>query len=208
MNKKRYNFKKFPMSVEFTKLLVSFKTDYQITVDEFVEYWSSHYSYQFDSLYLENIGRMSFDTNHIQELYTWKNGMKLSIAKQMSLDKLIIEKVDFINELKGNWDDMQFKKEFNEVSAIWQIFLKHIIKPEEFPIFDMHVYRAFKYLQLKEKDGELPFSRNEKLRIYEEEYLPFYWDLEDLMENKNSKKLDEALWAFGKFLSNYPKMVI
>jgi len=33
------------------------------------------------------------------------------------------------------------------MSAIWQIFLLHIIDPTNYPIFDQHVYRAHYYLE-------------------------------------------------------------
>ena len=194
------------MKVEVTNFLIFEKMNNQVSIDEFVDYWSIQYEYP-AKLYSSNINNVSFEISHLNELFEWKNGMALSELKKNSLNKKVVKKIEVINNLKINFNESIFYTEFGKVSAIWQIFLKHIIAPSEYPIFDMHVYRAFKYLQTEKKDVHLPYSDTEKLTIYEKEYRPFYLYLEKQMEKNKSKKLDEALWAFGKFLSTYPKMI-
>ena len=196
------------MSIDLTNVMVCLKPQSQISVDDFVDFWAAQYNYPFDNLYLDNINRNQFELIHIQQLYEWKNGMTLSSLKGRSLEKQILNNIDIVNGLKVKFDNQIFIKEFGDVSTIWQIFLKHIIMPSNYPIFDMHVYRSFKYFELREKDARLPYSDDRRLQIYEKEYCPFYSGLENLCIKNTSKKLDEALWAFGKFLANYPKMII
>lgn len=195
------------MSIDLMKVMVCLKPESKISVDDFVDFWSVQYDYPFDRLYSDNINRNQFEIIHIKELYEWKNGMTLSSLKVRSLENQILNNLDIVNKLKVEFDNQIFIKEFGNVSAIWQIFLKHIIMPSEYPIFDMHVYRSFKYFEVQEKNARLPYSDTKKLLIYEKEYCPFYSGLEKIIIKNKSKQLDEALWAFGKFLANYPNMI-
>jgi hypothetical protein len=76
----------------------------------------------------------------------------------------------------------------------------HIISPKQYPIFDQHVHRAFKYITEHVNDAKLPLNEKSKERIYYKDYLPFYLNCKETMNEKfTSKQLDDALWLFGKF---------
>lgn len=171
--------------------------DYAET-QEFVEFWSGFYAYPKEHLYSEKIEKNQFDIDDIEKLYEWKNGRNLSQQKEFSLRKNITDKIDAINQLKSEFNFDHFIREFAEVSAIWKIFLLHMISPQEYPIFDQHVYRAFYFLTNNEL-REIPYYNKTKEKIYFEQYVDFF---KGLLERTNSsqKKMDEALWAFGKFL--------
>lgn len=190
------------------KLLVKFEPNYQTDYDGFIRYWKNIYSYPNSSLYYNNINLREYTVRNLYDLFRWKNGMNLSTLKSVSFNRSIALRIGAVNNLKEYYDEETFMSHFSNVSTIWQIFLRHTIQPNQFPIFDQHVYRAFCYLQKQEK-RELVNDNKIKLDIYFREYLPFYLDIEENTSNEFSKKdIDDALWAFGKFLNEYPKMLL
>ncbi len=85
----------------------------------------------------------------------------------------------------------------------------HIIQPEQYPIFDQHVYRAFKYIVEHVNDATLPLYDRYNMKIYFNDYLPFYLNCKENMNDRfTSKQLDDALWLFGKFLNQYHKLLL
>ena len=177
---------------------------------EFISYWSSFYDYPNDSLYNGCIWKSQFERNDILNLYVWKNGMRLSKQKQLSLEEKVLPKLILINKLKeeGSLDLNFFFNEFKSVSSVWKIFLLHIIKPNQFPIYDQHIHRAFLFIQGLDysKISNDTISEKEKLVFYQESYLPY------IKENNvtDLKKQDEAFFAFGQFLKtrNYEKFFV
>ncbi|WP_010661890.1 hypothetical protein [Marinilabilia salmonicolor] len=87
-------------------------------------------------------------------------------------------------------------KSFNGFGFIWGVFALHCWYPEIYPLYDQHVYRAFKYIisgnkELSEKadlswDGYDTY-RNFFVQMVKEANID-YW------------RLDKALWAYGKNL--------
>ena len=73
---------------------------------------------------------------------------------------------------------------------IWKIFALHILNPDEYPIFDQHVYRAMVYLKTGKIEG-IPKTSKEKQLKYIGEYLHFYNDEHEHYEDRN---LDKALF--------------
>lgn len=82
----------------------------------------------------------------------------------------------------------------NGFGFIWAVFVLHSVRPETFPLYDQHVYRAFRWLETN--GSETPdqamtsWSHYQSYakwfsRIVEESSLP-YWTL------------DRAIWTFGK----------
>ena len=176
---------------------------------DFVNGWSNLYDYNklFEEENYENhIYRNTLTSEDVIKVFVWKNGMRLSKQKNQSLKTKILPKLDLINRYKKNHPDFEtIKGTFKNVSAIWLIFLAHIIDPKAFPIFDQHVYRAFVYLRDKKIEKINPNDKT-KLKVYQNEYLPFF--NERLVHVESHKKLDEAMWSFGRFLSLYPNLFI
>ena len=160
-------------------------------------------------VYNKSIVKEILTNADIQDLYKWKNGMKLSVLKQKSLDTKIISKLSIINALKydTNLDIEYFKNEFRNISAVWKIFLLHIIQPNKYPIYDQHIHRAFLFIHKEDWSNISNTSINNKAKeqFYFERYLQFIesHNINDL------KKLDEAFFAFGQFLNtrNYSKLL-
>ena len=163
---------------------------------EFVDFWSAFYSYALEEYYTPIIEKKRFSKDDLSRLFEWKNGGKLAKKKQKALDS-IIAKIDRINVLKVNFCFDTFLKEFSFVKGIiWKMFLLHVIQPDSYPIFDQHVYRAYLFIA-KNQRAEIPDNKR-KQDVYFKEYAPFFNELAG--KGVSRKKLDEALWAFGKFL--------
>jgi len=174
------------------------------SVEEFITFWSAQYDHRLDNLYNNNIILSKLYSEHIHDLFLWKNGMKLSGKKETSLKK-VISNIDVINRLKQNFTQREFEQNFGDMPAIWKIFLLHIITPEDCPIFDQHVYRAYRSI-MDLSDASLPDNKIEKEELYYNQYRPFYQLLRQQASNFSIKVIDEALWAYGRFLSKYPRI--
>ena len=79
---------------------------------DFINFWSKQYSFSNEAVYSNSISKKAFTITDIQNLYVWKNGMKLSELKQKSLDGKIKSKLTIINDLKSN--DGIYLKLFNK----------------------------------------------------------------------------------------------
>jgi hypothetical protein len=134
--------------------------------------------------------------------------MRLSDLKQKSLEQNILRKLHMINWFKSNENvDLEnFRKEFNTLSTVWKIFLLHIIKPNQYPIYDQHIHRTFLFIHERDHTNlsNTYINNKDKETFYFKEYLPF------IKNNniKDIKKLDEAFFAFGQFLNtkNYSNL--
>ena len=169
------------------------------SLEEFISFWSRLYAYDNAALY-DKIHHKVLSEKDIKNLYQWKNGMKLSKAKEKSLDIKIITKIKIINSLKATAEiDLDyFLEEFKEVSVVWKVFLLHVISPSMYPIYDQHIHRAYRFMHNEPSDG-ISASMNEvtKLKFYFEEYYPFVKEL----KIKDLKEMDEAFFAFGQFIN-------
>ncbi len=166
----------------------------------FINFWKKMYFYPLENLYNETIFKKQFDNDDLQRLFMWKNAMKLSEKKQFSLDVKIKSKLKVINryKLETGWSINNFQNDFNELSAVWKIFLLHIIKPEIYPIYDQHINRTYNFIHLLPHEGiSATMSKIDKEDFYFEKYLPF------IQSNKgyDLKSIDEAFFSFGKFLN-------
>lgn len=169
------------------------------SLEEFISFWSELYVYDNAELY-ERIHNKTLSEDDLKDLYIWKNGMKLSQAKEKSLNTKIISKIDIVNYLRqaSDFDLEYFLEEFKQVSVVWKVFLMHILKPHRFPIYDQHVHRAFRFINNQSSDAiKASMKESVKLKFYFEEYYPFVREsnITDL------KKMDEAFFAFGQFIN-------
>lgn len=172
------------------------------SLNEFIDFWKQLYVDTNDKLlYSPTIAKHEFDGTDIQKLYEWKNQSILSSKKQKSLDEKIKGKLNLINQLKTqeNIDLDVFNEDFSNLkTAVWRIFLLHIIKPEKFPIYDQHIHRAYNFIHgLPYQDIDDKIKDKLKLDFYFKKYLPF---INDECKGISLKKIDEAMYCFGQFL--------
>jgi histone deacetylase complex regulatory component SIN3 len=58
------------------------------------------------------------------------------------------------------------------------------------------------------KIEEIPIDKKKKEDVYFDEYINFFNKIKiELPTNFGNKKIDEALWAIGKFLKSYKSML-
>lgn len=114
----------------------------------------------------------------IFEWFTWKNGTPLSGAKPKSVMINFVKRRCELDQVEQNMTAAELLSRFNEGSVIWRIFFLHCWRPERFPIYDQHV-------------------DSQKIHAYLNEYIPFHARFGGF----DSRSVDKALWAFGKFLS-------
>lgn len=190
--------------------LVSLVNNTSVNLDHFINSWSKLYSFSNEAVYKKAISKRELTKTDIQNLYEWKNGMKLSVLKQRSLDTKIKAKLSIINDFKSN-DEVNidtFNKEFKNLTAtVWKIFLLHIIKPYNYPIYDQHIHRTFLFIHKEDFSNisNTSITNKAKEQFYFDRYLPFI----ETNNIKDLKKLDEAFFAFGQFLNtrNYSTLL-
>ncbi len=177
-------------------------------LQRFIDFWSKLYRYPREDLYDNTIAKSQFAADDLQNLFTWKNGMDLSEKKQKSLDIKIKSKIGVINQMKlqADFELERFQSEFSDLTAVWKIFLLHIIKPLQYPIYDQHINRAYNFVHELEYRHISASSLTCKLK--EEFYFNTYLGFIGNQENINLKKLDEAFFAFGQFLATNNNAVL
>ncbi len=163
-----------------------------VTMPEFISFWSKQYSYDIDYVYDDNIGKELIE-DRIWALFQWKNGGPLSKNKKTSVkDNYINEKI----KIQCNLDNFDLLTYLNKPGGvIWRIFWLHCNCPNIYPMYDQHVHRAMAKLKTWE-ELEIPSENRVKVEMYINHYLPFWKEFHEFP----SKKVDEALWSYGKFL--------
>ena len=178
-----------------------------VSAAEFVKRWSAEYRRKekpvVRGLYNQNMAIRPCTEESITNLLHWKNGSTFKgrfSGKKAKLVKEIVGKLEVVNQLEAQWDDQLFKEQLrpDNNGPIWKLFLLHVIQPAIFPIFDQHVYRAQIYLQTT-NIVELSKTRKSRFNLFINDFMPLFNELKK--ETKASvKEVDEAMWAFGKFL--------
>lgn len=171
------------------KILISKETN-QL---EFVDFWSKQYNYSNEHIYDDNIGK-ELTEERIFKLFQWKNGTPLSALKLKSVKENYLSDSTIFPENPSI--DFVRKELLKTGGAIWRIFWIHCHYPKQFPIYDQHVHRAMAHIQGWD-DIEIPTYNKKKVDLYLTKYLNFYDEFKGLPH----KKVDEALWSYGKFLT-------
>jgi hypothetical protein len=165
-----------------------------VSIGAFVAYWAPRYQYKNEHLYAENIGR-PLTSSRIRDLFEWKNGSRLSLRKERSVEVNYIARVADLKDFPETASAQDFLEEFSSGGAIWRIFWLHCWQPTRFPIYDQHVHRAMTAIQ-DHRVEEIASSDSGKVESYLHRYLPFY----ELFKSVDSRQADKALWFYGKLL--------
>lgn len=166
----------------------------EATAEEFVNFWSALYDYKNEKKYEENIGKR-LTAEGIRDLFYWKNGGPLSSLKSRSVENNFIDNLSELERIPQTTTGHDFLSKFHSGGAIWRIFWLHCWQPNRFPIYDQHVHRAMIFIVSGTLE-EISKDDRRKIQFYFEKYIPFF----DGYSNLNSRTVDRALWAFGKFL--------
>ena len=169
----------------------------------FVEYWKRYYNYENESLYDTHIDK-PLTPNAIHDLFLWKNGGKLSKAKQASVERNYIARLSELETIPEETTAKQFLDRFNKGGAIWRIFFLHCWRPNRFPIYDQHVHRAAAVINTGGPEEITAWSDKRKVEAYLSMYFP--WHEEFIPANTTRRDCDRALWAFGRLIKIEPQL--
>jgi hypothetical protein len=162
------------------------------TPEEFVSFWERLYSGYDEDFYAQNIGQ-PLTGERIEKWFKWKNGRSLSAKKSKSIQRYRNPEEQF----EPDADPTTLRAFLSRPGgAIWRIFWLHLRHPKIFPIYDQHVHRAMAFL-LKWPNREIPNRDPSKVKTYIEAYRPFT----ERFKGCDQRKVDRALWTFGRFLS-------
>ncbi|MFZ3059116.1 MAG: hypothetical protein WA102_05180 [Candidatus Methanoperedens sp.] len=183
------------------------------TSAKFVEFWSKIYNDggNPDEKYETAINNNELlDSEKINTLFKWK----IDHPPFKNQRKTIENAIRYSNEinkfrLKKDLSEKEIDQFMKDVCAnivesgiIFKIFVLHVARPSDFPIFDQHVYRSYKFICKGEiwQGDEVPESQ---LCVYFAEYIPF---VKELMNTSHcsARAVDQALFKFGQFIKNHP----
>jgi hypothetical protein len=183
--------------------------NYHIRIDglnnpkKFIQDWSKIYNYPNYHKYNDNIKNGFDNDNSLRDLFMWKNGTGDAIAqnKETRVEEFINKRED-LKKLKSNFTLEEFESliQPHNGASIWKIFLLHIIQPDQFPIFDQHVFRSFKFFT-KGQIQEIPSNNNLKYFIYKNEYVDWFNNLK-ITHDLNPREMDKAFFMFGRTLKS------
>lgn len=157
----------------------------------FIDFWSSQYDYEYEHLYVSNIGKRLTE-KRIWNLFHWKNGAPLSRKKSVAVRRFINDKTRIPPKLDTSFLSTYLNR---PSGVIWRIFWLHCNRPEIYPIYDQNVHRAMARIK-GWVEVEIPKNNKDKVEMYINKYLPFWDEFSELP----GRRVDEALWAFGAFL--------
>jgi hypothetical protein len=166
----------------------------QVKPKDFIQFWERSYSGYDEKFYRENIDK-PLDEDRLVKWFAWKNGKRLSEKKRQSVRRYLSPKERIIRDA----DSDTLEEYLNRPGgAIWRIFWLHIQHHNRFPIYDQHVHRAMAFLLNWPVDAlEIPGQNAAKVRMHLDHYRPFVSCFSDC----EHRKVDRALWSFGRFLS-------
>lgn len=198
---------------------------------EFVEFWKQYYPEDTTKIFRSkdnilidyitelNLG-MNLNPENIKRLLRWKDPRWLTEIKPSGDDnpnvRKVLNELNIINDFRHNRiNEKEFsrilseKKIFQE-GLIYRVFLFHMAQPNEYPIADKNIFRAFFILNNKNRNPE---DTNDK--DYEE-YTKFFFKIAkhagispetDISKYiRKLKDIDNALFAYGQFLESYDKI--
>jgi len=177
------------------------------TATEFISDWSEFYregneEYSEDR-YEKHLNRNGCLTpENVQSLFRWKNNNTLSAKKQILVDKIkaeIPKLNDFRNLPKVTETDFDkfwsFTFSIIHSGIVYRVYLVHISRPDEYPLVDQHVLRAWNFLTTR-----LVENPEQTLETYLK-YKAFIMKLSK-QTNKSWREIDKALMPFGQFLNS------
>ena len=166
--------------------------------ETFINFWSNKYVYPLENLYVENIHH-PLNENSVINLFIWKNNGNLSNRKLQSVRNNYIGLLDNLPILNDADTGINYIAQLNG-GIIWNIFWLHCLNPNLFPIFDQHTYRACKFI-LNDTVSEISEIKDvEKVNFYFQTYKDFF---NNQFDNNENRRVDKALFMFGRFLKKW-----
>lgn len=167
----------------------------------FVEKWSKKYPVEYDKEFYDPyiVFARRGNPSALRKLTEWKNvskamtPMRLSKRKEISF-KFFLSKLHTYLEKNGKEN---LRGDFKKRAPVFSIFWSHVLFST--PIFDVYTNMAFQYFAkgkcISKKEAKIRAGTHWK--IYDE-YAKWFFDEEKRLKIKEPRKLDRALFAWGK----------
>jgi hypothetical protein len=168
---------------------------HKVSQAEFLRFWSREYDFADEEVYDAYIGKRLTE-QRVLELFRWKHGRKLPQEQQASIRRHFINRLKDLRQFSGHLEPTTFFHHFSRGGPIRRIFFLHICRPNEFPMFDQHVFRAMRSLQSR-APTKLPRNEERVIQMYNQDYRRFHGSF-----SSTPRTVDKALWAFGRFLKS------
>ena len=174
---------------------------------EFVAYWQQFYYSKIDDRVYQanlNIGQ-DLTPSNIEILWRWKNeryGIPMIAPTKRILPQINTFRKLSVVAKKAEQDFWQITFTLS-AGITWQAFLFHIARPEDYPILDQHVMRAFLcltegYVYLNPRQISAPCRSYPRFCAIYYPYREFFFKLVKEASCSEPKAADRALWAFGR----------
>ena len=193
---------------------------------EFVSFWSNYYSsttriYKTEERisYIKELNLCNDLTcDNVTKLLRWKDPRMLTEANPLNPSnprvKSVLQKVDDINSFRRSENnETKFRNIVQGIfpkGFIWPVFLLHIARPYEFPIADRNVFTSFSILTNNEIPEDWKGYKNYKDFFFKVAKSAGFITKPPTGNESNIytivaalKKVDDALFVFGKFLNIY-----
>lgn len=204
-----------------------FSFNLETNINDFINFWSTYNNDDFEESREKKIDYFTelnlnneLTENNVKKLLRWKDPHYLTelTNKKNSRVERVLSKIAILNKFRfGKITEHEFDSNCNIFptgDGVWNIFLKHIAKPTDFPIYDQHVHRAFCFhtTDINNKDA-MDKKLNDIKNCYIE-YKKYFFEVYEKYDDthnskiniekvKEMKKIDNALVAYGQFLQKY-----
>jgi hypothetical protein len=167
------------------------------SAEAFVRFWRGCYSYPDEQLYAQNInGPITPAT--IRSLFKWKIGPRFFESHWPKIERTFVIRLDEALALPENVSAEHLLELFDEGGVVYRIFWLHCLRPHRFPIYDQHVHRAMNLIEGHSHRELSAHPQTTRVELYLKRYIPFH---ERHFDGHDSRHVDQALWAFGKFMN-------
>ena len=174
----------------------------------FISFWAQRYSYSAgEEDYDSNIRHDESDyaQDDLVALMRWKAGARHVVraerfARQIpleALNELHAQRETSDSDLRDFYSRVAKPLTKTQYSIIWPIFVCHIARPDDVPIYDVNVWLAWLYIT-GELGGQHFAQTPRKFDTYME-YRRFFLELVRA-SGATPRETDKALMAFGQFL--------
>ncbi len=171
-------------------------TGTQATPSEFVDFWEQGYYDPNESLYTNNINAPR-TPEVVETLFRWKVD-RLFNKNLTRIHKNFISRLNEVATLPLETTPEDFLSRFSNGGAIWRIFWLHCWS-QRFPLYDQNVHRAMTFIEDGSEEELEGYADKEKIEFYLKRYLPFVQQFNGI----DGRRVDRALFAFGKFLKEW-----
>lgn len=202
-------------------------TDFDLAkAEEFVGFWANYYSsktkiHESNEVisYIKELNlRNELTRENVARLLRWKDPRMLTgkTHKSLVMVNRVLDKLEDINRFRFRKDKIGEEKFLENVKAIFPtgfifpVFLFHIARPYEYPIADRNVFMSFSILTNNEIPEDWKGYKNYKDFFFKVAKSAGYIKTPPTGNESNIceivaalKKVDNALFVFGKFLIAY-----